>query len=118
MAEFSELRKRLKAEQKRLLQKLAEIQPSQQILERRSGGPFGKRGEEASNVLELEERLGLEKRLRKSLAEIDHTLQKYEAGTYGLCDVCGTPIEYARLEALPQANLCLKCKSDQKENAR
>ena len=118
MAEFSALRKQLKAERKHLLQKLAEAQTSPQISERRAGGSFGKRGEEASQVLELEKRLNLDKRLRKSLDEVDHALQKYEAGTYGLCDVCGKPIERARLEALPQANLCLKCKADQKKDAR
>jgi len=118
VAEFSELRKRLEAEKEQLLQKLAEAQTSQQITERRGGGSLGKRGEEASEVWELEKRLSLEQRLRKSLEEIEHALQKYEAGTYGLCDVCGKPIEPARLEALPQANLCLKCKADQKRDAR
>ena len=81
MAEFSELRRRLEAEKEQLLQKLAEAQASQQITERRGGGSLGKRGEEAIEVWELEKRLSLEKRLRKSLEEIEHALQKYEAGT-------------------------------------
>jgi len=33
-----------------------------------------------------------------------------DAGTYGLCERCGNPIEPARLEALPHALLCLTCK--------
>jgi len=45
-------------------------------------------------------------------------LQKYEAGTYGLCDSCGQAIEQARLEALPQANLCLICKAGQAKNVK
>lgn len=118
MAELTELCQRLKAEKERLLQKLEQIQTCQQTSERRIGGPFGKRGEEASQVLELEKRLDSERRLKKSLAEIDHALEKCEAGTYGLCDYCGMPIEPARLEALPQANLCLKCKARQAKNAR
>jgi len=118
VAEFSELLKRLKAERKRLLQELEQMQSSQEALERRAGGPFGKRGEEASQVLELEKRLDLEKMLKKSLAEIDHALEKYDAGTYGLCDSCGKPIEPARLEALPQASLCLSCKARQTRDAR
>ena len=118
MAEFTELVQRLKAEKERLLQELEQIQSSQQMEERRAGGAFGKRGEEASQVLELEKRLDLEKRLKKSLAEIDHALRKYEAGTYGLCDSCGKPIEPARLEAMPQASLCLRCKTRQTKNAR
>jgi DnaK suppressor protein len=118
VAEFSELLQRLKAERERLLQELEQMQSSQEASERRAGGPFGKRGEEASQVLELEKRLDLEKMLRKSLAEIDHALEKHDAGTYGLCDSCGKPIEPARLEALPQASLCLSCKARQTRDAR
>jgi DnaK suppressor protein len=118
VAEFTKFLQQLKAEKARLLQEMEQIQTSQQTAERRAGGPFGKRGEEASQVLELEKRLDLEKRLKKALAEIDHALEKYEAGTYGLCDSCGKPIEPARLEALPQANLCLGCKVRQTRDAK
>ena len=55
----------------------------------------------------------MEERLRESLNEVEHALEKYEAGTYGLCDSCGQPIEEARLEAIPQASLCLSCKAKQ-----
>jgi DnaK suppressor protein len=34
-----------------------------------------------------------------------------DAGTYGICDMCGDRIPVARLEALPYAELCVKCKS-------
>lgn len=110
---------RLKEEQKQLLEKLEQLRASGQPLpERREGSPFGKREEEADGALELEKRLALERRLRDALVEIERTLQKCEAGTYGLCDSCGQPIEQARLEALPQANLCLSCKELQKKDAR
>lgn len=118
MAKFSKLLQQLKAERKRLLQELEQMQASQQMVERRAGGPFGKRGEEASQVSELEKRMDLERMLKKSLGEIDHALEKYDAGTYGLCDSCGKPIEPARLKALPQANLCLSCKARQTKDAR
>jgi len=118
VAEFTKLLQRLNAEKAGLLQELKQIQTSQQTTERRAGGPFGKRGEEASQVSELEKRLDLDNRLKKALAEIDHALEKNEAGTYGLCDSCGKPIEPARLEALPQANLCLGCKARQTRDAR
>jgi DnaK suppressor protein len=47
----------------------------------------------------------------KRMAEVEHALHKFDQGTYGLCDICGQPIDPARLEALPQANLCLNCKA-------
>jgi len=88
------------------------------VEERREGSPFGKREEEATETFELEKRLALEKRLRDQLAEVGHALHKFEEGTYGLCDICGQPIDPARLEALPQANLCLSCKAKQAKNAK
>lgn len=56
--------------------------------------------------------------LREHLMDVEHALRKFEQGTYGLCDRCGQPIEPERLEALPQASLCLSCKTRQvKKNA-
>lgn len=119
MTNFAELYERLKQEQTRLNNELeqikAEIRP---VNERREGSPFGKREEEATEAFELEKRLALEKQLTDALAEVEHALEKYEAGTYGVCDLCGQPIEPARLEALPQASLCLDCKARQTKNVR
>lgn len=119
MAELTELYEKLKKEKIQISQKLEELTArSQPMAERREGSPFGKREEEADGALELEKRMALEQRLRASFAEIEHALQKYEAGTYGLCDSCGQPIERARLEALPQASLCLNCKAHQAKDAK
>jgi len=74
-------------------------------------GNFPKSDDElASGKLESWKRAALEKRIREQLAEVEHALRKFEEGTYGLCDVCGQPIDAARLEALPRANLCYRCK--------
>ncbi len=108
----NKLRSRLKNEQKRLLEELeqleANIRPAE---ERREGSPFGKREEEANESLELEKRLALEKQIGDHLAEVEQALRKFEEGTYGLCDSCGQPIASDRLEALPQASLCMNCKA-------
>ena len=110
-------RARLETEQKRLVDELEQLMSgSRHIEERREGSPFGKREEEATETYELEKRLALEKRLRDQMAEIEHALQKFEDGTYGRCDVCRKLIDPARLEALPQATLCLKCKAKNAKN--
>jgi len=93
----------------------ASIRPAE---ERREGSPFGKREEEAAETQELEQRLALEKRIREQLAEVEHALHKFKEGTYGLCEGCGQPIDPARLEALPQAQLCMSCKTQQAKNAK
>ena len=118
-ADFNTLRKQLKSEKKRLAEELEQLQNSASSSdERREGSPFGKREEEATETLELEKRLALENRIRQELAGIDHALQKFEEGTYGKCDNCGQSIDPARLEALPQASLCLNCKAQQAKNAK
>ncbi len=109
---FKLLRSRLEMEQKRLTEELEQLKANiRPVDERREGSPFGKREEEATESFELEKRLALEKRTRDLLAEVEHTLHKFDQGTYGLCDSCGQPIDPARLEALPQASLCLSCKA-------
>ncbi|MDP2932364.1 MAG: TraR/DksA C4-type zinc finger protein [Chloroflexota bacterium] len=113
------LRSPLENERKRLQEEIAQITatipPGE---ERREGSPFGKREEEATETVELEKRLSLEKRLKDQLADVEHALQKFEKGTYGLCDICGQPIDEARLEARPQSNLCLSCKAKQEKDAK
>ena len=78
---------------------------------RREGSPFGKREEEATENMEFEKRLALEKQLKEQLGEVEHALLKIENGTYGVCDVCGKPIGEKRIEALPAASLCIDCKA-------
>jgi DnaK suppressor protein len=103
---------RLENERKRLLEVLEQTKAAAPASEeRREGSPFGKREEEATQSMELEKRLALEKQIKENLAEVEHALDKFKKGTYGLCDSCGKPIDPARLEALPHANLCLSCKA-------
>ncbi|TEU16942.1 MAG: molecular chaperone DnaK [Dehalococcoidia bacterium] len=119
MVEFAELYERLKKEKTELLEKLEQLRTlGQPSAERKEGSPFGKREEEADEASELEKRLALEERLGESVNKVEHALQKYEAGTYGLCDSCGQSIEKARLEAIPQASLCLNCKAQQAKETK
>ena len=116
---FNLLWSRLENEQKRLVEELEQLQSSaRHVEERREGSPFGKREEEATESFELEKRLALEKQLKDRLAEVEHALHKFEDGTYGLCDNCGQPIDPARLEALPEATLCLNCKALHAKNTK
>jgi len=116
--DFDLLRSRLENEQKRLNEQLGQLEASVLPAEEREGSPFGKREEGAAETQELEERLALEKRVRAQLAEVEHALHKFEEGTYGLCESCGQPIDPARLEVLPQAKLCMSCKTQQAKNAK
>jgi len=113
---LKQLRASLESEQKRLREELEQIETNSNLSEeRREGSPFGKREEEATESLELEKRLALEKQVAEHLAEVEHALQKFEEGTYGLCDSCGQSIAPDRLEALPHASLCVACKEKNKK---
>ena len=119
MTEAAELYERLKNEKAELSEKLEQLRAlGQPSAERREGSPFGKREEGADEASELEKRLVSIRRLEESLNSVEHALQKYEAGTYGLCDSCGQPIEQGRLEAIPQASLCMRCKAQQAKETK
>ena len=48
--------------------------------------------------------------LRSNLNEVERASGRIDAGTYGMCERCGKPIDPARLEARPWALLCIDCK--------
>lgn len=43
------------------------------------------------------------------LADIADALARMDAGTYGVCAVCGRDIPPARLEARPMVRTCVRC---------
>jgi DnaK suppressor protein len=116
---FDELRERLKEEREHLTKELEQLKAGAPIIgETKEGSPYGKKEEGAAEAFELEKRLALEKRLMESRTEVEHALDKFEQGTYGLCDNCGKSIRAERLEVFPQASLCLNCKANQSKNAK
>ncbi len=114
MADKTMTREILLKERQLLDHELADLRKGQPALgERREGSPFGKREEEAAEAADLERRMALEQKLGALILDTDRALEKLDNGTYGTCDVCRQPISPERLEALPAAHLCLKCKSAQ-----
>lgn len=69
-------------------------------------------------VYEREKNLALVRRLEQKLEEIDRALQVAKKGAYGICERCDKPIDPARLEALPETTLCIKCKNDLEKGTR
>lgn len=49
---------------------------------------------------------------REDLRAISATLQRIDAGDYGLCLECGDPIAVARLRATPVAEYCIDCANE------
>ena len=65
--------------------------------------------ENADEVANYTDRLGMEHDLEANLAAIDEALLKIEKGTYGICANCKQQIPVARLEAMPEATVCIVC---------
>ncbi|WP_328722204.1 TraR/DksA C4-type zinc finger protein [Streptomyces sp. NBC_00247] len=60
-----------------------------------------------------EHELSLAAHAQETLEQTERALARMDAGTYGLCEVCGKPIGKARMQAFPRATLCVEDKQKQ-----
>ncbi len=66
-----------------------------------------------SETFEREKDLGLIDNLQILHQQIEEALAKIEAGTYGICLVCGRDIPRERLEVVPYASTCVEHADDE-----
>ena len=64
----------------------------------------------AHSTAERSRVLSVVRALRANLRWVDRALGKLDHGGYGVCERCGSEIGIERLEALPWAILCIRCK--------
>jgi RNA polymerase-binding protein DksA len=110
--EIDELRTRLGSEREELVAQLTTIE-DQAFAATQSdmSGDVGVDDESAdagTATFEREKELSIEQNVRDLIQKIDRALKRIEDGTYGICEVCGKPIEKARIKALPYVDLCIK----------
>ncbi len=72
----------------------------------------------ASEERNREINLILSDRDRDKLHAIEDALERIEAGSYGICEMCEEEIAPERLEALPFTRLCVTCQSDLEKEAK
>lgn len=65
-----------------------------------------------TETMEREKSFLLASQEGRLLTQIDAALRRLYRSpeTFGLCDSCGTPIDFDRLDALPHATMCIRCK--------
>lgn len=72
-------------------------------------------GEELADVgsdnFQREMELGLVTEEGRKIRLIDDAVARLRNNTYGMCADCAEKIEEGRLEAMPYARLCIRCKS-------
>jgi DnaK suppressor protein len=66
--------------------------------------------DQGSATFERELDMTFEENERDLLNDVRAALVRLDAETYGICARCSAEIPAARLEAVPTASLCIKCK--------
>ena len=51
------------------------------------------------------------------MGSVRRALAKLEDGSYGECEECGNPIGFSRLQARPEARLCIACQTRAEKRA-
>lgn len=110
---LQEIEKKLKAKKEQLLESLARIAKKNKKVKgdyKTMFPDYGRQKEDnAMEVSEYGRNLPIEHRLELDLKAVNEALAKIKKGTYGICKKCKGQIAARRLQALPEANICMKC---------
>ena len=74
--------------------------------------------DQGTDTMEREKAFLFISQKRQRLEEVDEALARIEAGTFGVCEACGTTIPQRRLERMPTASMCVPCKEQQEKTTR
>jgi len=55
--------------------------------------------------------------LEARIQDLEDALERMDEGTYGVCEECGQPIPWERLEVMPEARRCVRCQTASEEEA-
>jgi len=69
--------------------------------------------DQASVEVDQNSVLRLREREQHLLNKIEDAIERIDGDTFGVCDVCSTPISLKRLKARPVTTLCIECKTKQ-----
>ncbi len=72
----------------------------------------------AADVYEREKTLAIIQTLEKKLASVERALSVAEKGRYGICEVCGEPINPDRLAVMPHSTTCIRCQQKLERSPR
>jgi DnaK suppressor protein len=103
---YVELRQMLESERERLEHQLTHAQ----TWANEHMGYGNHMADDATEAFEQAKDLSVRLGLEDTLHNVQDALKKLDLGTYGICESCNEKIDWARLEAKPEAKLCIKCK--------
>lgn len=108
---FGPIRQRLIEERRSLIEQIDALQDDNQS-QQDDYGVGNHMADDATEVFTRERNLALRSNAQELLVSVEAALQRLEAGTYGICARCGSPIAAERLEALPSATFCITCQAE------
>jgi DnaK suppressor protein len=101
----SQLKERLETERDRLTSELEQLN----IAGHENLGYSTHMADDASAAFDQARDLALRTNLKRLLEQTQQALDRFAAGSYGVCESCNRAIDPARLKALPHASKCLDC---------
>jgi RNA polymerase-binding transcription factor DksA len=110
-------------ERKRCLEELGHLENEELMInQKEASGDLSSysfhMADQGSDTMEREKNVFLVSSKGNDLYEIDQALLRIKDAKYGSCSRCGKEIERDRLEAMPYAKLCIKCRQEEEKETR
>ena len=103
--DYTVLRKKLEEERTRLREEIEQLNHV-----REEGIDYGRDvADDGAEAFDATMNIALSESLEDTLWQVEDALQRFEDGSYGICQDCGRPIEWGRLKILPHTPLCAEC---------
>jgi RNA polymerase-binding transcription factor DksA len=95
------------AKQKKIIEKNVE-RLEKEVTQNKKFEEIGGSPDDTTQEFEaFEEKQALLRSAQRDMKDLKASLKRIDEGKYGVCSVCGEPIEKGRLEAYPAATTCV-----------
>jgi RNA polymerase-binding transcription factor DksA len=111
--ELEKIKKQLLEEKLKIIESLASLKEQDPYSDVDRLSDNAASDTEAKEESSHERMEALEKELNRKLSDINEAFARIEAGTYGVCIVCGQVIDAERLHINPTAHTCVTCQEKQ-----
>ncbi len=120
--ELDAARARILAERKRIIMELGRIEDAISDATKEKEGSNQSYSNHLADVgtdyMEQEKNFYYASQEGHYLRALDEALERIERGMYGICEMCTLRIGNMRLDAVPSARQCIKCKSESEKGNR
>jgi DnaK suppressor protein len=121
-SELDAARERILAERRRIIMELGRIEEAISDATKEKEGSNQSYSNHLADVgtdyMEQEKNFYYASQEGHYLRALDEALERVERGTYGICEMCTLRIGEIRLDAVPSARQCIKCKSESEKGNR